>query len=138
MPTNHSANMPAETEVLREVYAGINRDDIPAVLKFFDPGVERIEPEGFPSAGTYRGHAEVAAHLSAGRESWAEGACEPERFVVEGGKIVVYLHVRVRLKNSSEWIEGRFADGFTFRNGKVMQMRTFAEAQQALEWARQQ
>ncbi len=135
MLTNQSANMATETEVLREVYAAINRNDIPATLQFFDPQIERIEPEGFPSAGTYRGHAEVGAHLSAGRDSWAEGTCEPERFVVVGNKVVVFLHVRVRLKNNPEWIEGRFADGFTFRQGKVIQMRTFAEGQQALDWA---
>ena len=83
----------------------------------------------------YRGHTEVKAHLSQGRETWAEGACEPERFIFASDKIVVFLHVRVRLKNKLEWIEGRFADVFTFRNGMVIQMRTFAEREQALEWA---
>lgn len=52
MPTNQSSNLGTETEALREVYAAINRNDIPAVLKFFDPQIERIEFEGFPSAGT--------------------------------------------------------------------------------------
>jgi len=135
MSTNQSSNLASETEALKEVYAAINRNDIAAALKFFDPQIERIEPEGFPSAGTYRGHAEVKAHLSQGRETWAEGSCEPERFLVAGDKIVVFLHVRVKLKSGPEWIEGRFADGFTFRNGKVIQMRTFNQRQQALEWA---
>jgi len=39
-----------------------------------------------------------------------------------------------KLKNNLEWIEGHLADVFTFRNGKVIQMRTFAERQQALDW----
>lgn len=135
MPTNQESNLSTETEALKEVYAAINRNDIPAALTFFDPQIERIEPEGFPSAGTYRGHAEVKAHLSQGRGTWAEGSCEPEQFIAAGDKIVVFLYVRVRLKNRQEWIEGRFADGFIFRNGKVIQMRTFAEREQALEWA---
>ena len=128
-------SLATETEALREVYAAINRNDIPAALKIFDPQIEWIEFEGFPSAGVYRGHAEVKVHLSQGRETWAEGSCEPERFIVAGDKIIVFLYVRVRLKNKLEWIEGRLADVFTFRNGKVIQMRTFAERQQALEWA---
>ncbi len=134
MTTSKSSNLAAETETLKEVYAAINRNDIPAVLKSFDPQIERIETWAFPSGGVYRGHAEVKAHLSQGRETWAEGSCEPERFIVAGDKIIVFLFVRVRLKNRSEWIEGRIADVFTFRHGKVIQMRSFVERQQALDW----
>jgi hypothetical protein len=32
-------------------------------------------------------------------------------------------------------MEGRFADGFAFQNGKIVEMRTFAERRQAIEWA---
>jgi ketosteroid isomerase-like protein len=124
-----------ETETLKQVYAAINRNDIAAALAFFDPQIERIEPTGFPSAGVYRGHAEVKAHLAQGRGTWAEGTCEPERFAIAGDKVVAFLHVRVRLENKSEWIDARFADGFIFRDGKVIQMRSFAESQEALEWA---
>ncbi len=41
----------------------------------------------------------------------------------------------MRLKDENEWREGRIADAFTFRNGKVIQCRTFADEGQALEWA---
>ena len=37
-----------------------------------------------PDGGTYRGLAEAEAHFSQARETWAEGSCEPERFVVAG------------------------------------------------------
>jgi len=135
MPIDQSSNFAAEIDAVKEIYAAINRNDIPAVLERFDAQVERIEPAGFPSAGTYRGHADVKAHLSQGRETWAEGSCTPQRFIVGGDKVVALVHVRVRLKNQQEWIEGRLADVFTFRGGKVTQMRTFAEAPQALAWA---
>src|SRR5437868_11380196 len=135
MPTNQSSNLGTETEALREVYAAINRNDIPAALKFFDPQIERIEFEGLPSAGTYRGYAEVKAHLSQARETWAEGSCEPERFIVAGDRIIVFVYVRVRLKHNMEWVEGRHADVYTFRNGKAIQMRIFDDRRQALEWA---
>ena len=69
------------------------------------------------------------------RSTWAEGSCEPERFIVAGDKIVVFIHVRVRLKHETEWREGRIVDVYTFRNGKAIQFRTFADRQQALEWA---
>ena len=55
--------------------------------------------------------------------------------LAEADKIVVCLHVRVRLKDQTEWIDGRFADVFTFRDGKAIHYRSFAETQEALEWA---
>ena len=80
--------MAAEKETVMKIYAAINRNDIPAVMDFFDPQAERIEPAGFPSAGTYRGHAAILAHISAGRNTWAEGVCEPERLIDAGDKPV--------------------------------------------------
>jgi hypothetical protein len=132
---SNNSDLTAETETLREVYAAINRNDIPAIRKYLDPQIERIEPEGFPTAGVYRGYAEVEAHIAKGRTTWAEGRCEPERFIVAGDKIVVCLHVRVRLKNHTDWIDARIADGFVFQNGKVIQMRSFVETKDALAWA---
>jgi ketosteroid isomerase-like protein len=123
------------TEALEQFFAAINRSDMTAITEDFDPEIVRIEPEGFPTAGTYRGVAEVQAHITKGRGTWAEGTCEPERFLVNGDKVVVYLHARVRLKDSTEWTGGRFADGFVFRDGKIIEYLSFADRAQALEWA---
>jgi hypothetical protein len=41
----------------------------------------------------------------------------------------------VRLKHEAEWREGRLAGVYTFRNGKVIEMRSFADMGQAFEWA---
>ena len=125
----------AETEVVRKAYAALNRNDISAMVKEFDPQIEWIEPAEFPGGGTHHGHVAVKAHLSQARESWAEGSCEPDRFIVASDKIIVFDYVRVRLKHETEWREGPLAAVYTFRNGKVIQVRVFAERQQALESA---
>jgi uncharacterized protein len=127
--------MSPETEALERFFAAINRNDMQSSTEDFDPEIVRIEPEGFPTAGTYRGIAEVQEHVTKGRGTWAEGTCEPEKFFENGDKVVVYLHARVRLKGSTEWVGGRFADGFVFRNGKIIQYLSFGERAQALEWA---
>jgi uncharacterized protein len=127
--------MKSGTEALEYFFAAINRNDMQAITKDFDPQIVRIEPEGFPTAGTYRGIAEVQEHVRKGRGTWAEGTCEPERFLVNGDKVVVYLHARVRLRDSTEWIGGRFADGFVFRDGKIIEYRSFGGRPEALEWA---
>ena len=124
-----------EIEVLKQFFAAINRNDMQGITKYFDPQIVRIEPEGFPTAGTYRGIAEVQAHMSKGRGTWAEGTCAPEQFLTNGDKVVVYLHVRVRLKDSTDWVGGRFADGFVFRDGKITHYRSFGEPLDARTWA---
>jgi hypothetical protein len=127
--------MSTEIEALEHFFAAINRNDLQAVTGDFDPQIVRIEPEGFPTAGTYRGIAEVQEHVRKGRGSWAEGTCEPEKYLQNGDKVVVYLHARVRLHGTTEWVGGRFADGFVFRNGKIVEYRSFGERAEALKWA---
>jgi hypothetical protein len=127
--------MSPEIEALEHFYAAVNRNDMQAITRDFDPQVVRIEPEGFATAGTYRGIAEVQAHVTKGRGAWAEGTCDPEEFLVNGNKVVVYLHARVRMKGSTDWVGGRFADGFEFRNGKIVQYHSFGERSEALKWA---
>ena len=124
-----------EIEVLKQFFAAINRNDMQAITKHFDPQIVRIEPEGFPTAGTYHGIAEVQDHVAKGRGTWAEGTCEPEEFLTNADKVVVYLHVWVRLQDSPDWVGGRFADGFVFREGKITQYLSFGERQDALKWA---
>lgn len=127
--------MSHEIETLKQFFAAINRNDMHAITKDFDPGIVRVEPEDFPTPGTYRGVDQVREHVRAGRGTWAEGTCEPEGFFVNGDKVVVYLVVHVRLKDATDWIDGRFADGFVFRDGKITEYRTFGDRQDALAWA---
>jgi ketosteroid isomerase-like protein len=122
-------------EALERFFAAINRNDMQAITRDFDPEIVRIEPEGFPTAGTYRGIAEVQEHVAKGRGTWAEGTCEPEKYLENGDKVVVYLHARVRKNGSTEWIGGRFADGFVFRDGKIVEYISFGERPEALRWA---
>lgn len=99
--------------------------DIEGFAKDFDPPIVSIEFEGSPNAGAYSGIDDVKAHVAKGRSAWAEGSCEPERFVAAGDKVVVVAHVNVRLKGRKDWLEGRTGDVFTFHNGRVIEFRTF-------------
>lgn len=127
--------MKTNVEVVTRFYGAINRNDLQAFSADFDATIVRVEPEGFPTAGTYRGVAEVEEHVRKGRGTWAEGTCEPEQFFVNGDKVVVYLHAWVRLKDKTDWIGGRFADGFVVRQGRIVEYHSFAQRADALVWA---
>jgi ketosteroid isomerase-like protein len=133
--TEHTPTLAADIDTVRAIYAAINRNDIAAAAACFDPQIERIEPPGFATAGTYRGIADVSAHLSSGRSTWAEGSCIVEEIIAAGDKIVVYVHALVRLKDRTDWIDGRFADGWMFRDGRATLMRSFAARAEAMAWA---
>lgn len=125
--------MPAQA--LRDFYAAINRNDIPAAVRVFDPEIEWIEPPDYPNGRTHSGLAVVQELLSQARGTWAEGTCQVEQLIEAGDKVVVFLYVRVRLKYETQWREGPQADVFTFRDGKAVETRIFADREQALEWA---
>ena len=127
--------MESEIEAVRQAYAALNRNDIDGFVKDFDPQIERVEFEGSPMAGAFHGLEAVKAHVAQGRSTWAEGACEPTGFATSGDKVVVICHVRVRLKDQLDWLEGRTADVYTFRNGKATEFRTFADEEEALKFA---
>ncbi|MFO1398683.1 MAG: nuclear transport factor 2 family protein [Burkholderiales bacterium] len=127
--------MSTEVEALKSFFAAINRNDIDAIAKDFDPDILRVEPTGFATAGTYRGIEAVREHVRAGRGTWAEGTCEPEEFLINGDRVVVYLHAWVRMKGAVEWTGGRFADGFVFRDGRIVEYRTFWDRDDARRWA---
>jgi len=125
----------AEIEMVKQAYASLNRNDVAAFVKDFHPDIERSEHFDFPGGGVYHGIEAVKAHVEHHRGNWAEGSCEPQRFIVAGDKIVVLVQVHVRLKHEAQWRDGRVADGFAFREGKAVQFRTFGSEQQALQWA---
>lgn len=133
-PLKHSG-FEEDIEIIRRVYSGLNRNDIDFILDLMDVDITRIEFEGLPTAGTYRGHTDMRQHLISGRSTWAEGACEPVDFFTAGNKIVVIVHVKVRLKNSSEWIDEQIADGFIIKEGKVSAFHSFTSHQKAFAWA---
>ena len=55
----YQAPMNANIETLTRFFVAIDRNDMDAITRDFAPAIVRIEPDGFPSAGTYCGIAEV-------------------------------------------------------------------------------
>jgi ketosteroid isomerase-like protein len=120
---------------LRAAYAAFNRGDIDAAVQILDPGVEWIEPPEFPWGGTYHGVDGAKQYLAQSRAGAAQLISEPEQFIPAGNRIVVFVYARVLPKGSSTWQEVRLADVYTFQNGRVTNMRAFANRVDALSWA---
>lgn len=116
---------------LRAAYAAFNRGDIDAALAPFDPQIDWSEPLEFGGA-TAHGLNGVKQYLTQSRSAWAEGSSEPEKFIPVGSHIVVFVHAHFRPNGSGQWQDLRLADVYTFRGGKAIRMRAFADRQEAL------
>jgi uncharacterized protein len=122
-------------QALRDAYTAYNRGDIDAAIKPFDEHIEWTEPDSFPGGGTYHGREGAHRYLAESRARIAEGTSEPEKFIVAGNRIVVFVRANVRPKGRNEWIDLRVADVYTVRNGKAIDMHAFSDRQEALRWA---
>lgn len=118
-------------ETVQKIYSAVNEFDLEKFLSFFDSQIERFETFG----GHYKGLEELKANFTKGRGTWAEGGCNPEDFIVQKEKVIVSVHVKVRLKNQNEWIDDRLTDVFSFRGQKAVQFFSFADRTEALKWA---
>lgn len=123
-----------DIELVKEFYTLLNKNDISAAIKLFDPQIERIEFEGSAMAGAFRGLKEMEAHLIKGRSTWAEGSCTPQELVKIGDKLIVHVHVKVRLNGKSDWIDAFTADVFTFNHSKIIGMQSFFTLDDARNW----
>ena len=122
--------------ILRAAYAAFNRGDIAAAVQSLDENIDWTEPTEFPGGGTYHGREGARQYLTNSRASVAEVISEPEQFIPAGDRIVVFVYARVRPKDSSTWQEVRLADVYLFRDLTPIQMKAFANRQQALQWAK--
>jgi ketosteroid isomerase-like protein len=133
--TENTLELEQAITTLRGAYAAFNRGDIEAAVEPLDPQIEWIEPAEFPGGGSYHGREGVRRYLTQSRAAWAEVISEPERFISARNRIVVFVHARVRPKESNEWQDVRLADVYSIRDGKAIEMRAFADRQEALRWA---
>lgn len=120
---------------IRSAYAAFNRGDFDAAVAVLSPDIEWTEPPEFPGGGTYHGREAVKKYLMHSRAGWVEGSSEPERFIESGNRIVVFVRARFRDKQNPEWHEVELADVYTIHKGQIVQMRAFADRNQALAWA---
>jgi ketosteroid isomerase-like protein len=131
-----SATVPPQTIVdLRAAYTAFNRGNIEAAVAPLDPQIEWSEPAEFPGGGAYHGREAVKGYLTQSRAAWADVISEPERFITSGNRVVVFVHAWVRPTDGTKWRDTRLADVYTIQNGKAVQMRAFADRQEALRWA---
>jgi uncharacterized protein len=113
-------------------YDAFNRGDIESALAAFDPEVEwqtYIVPG--PGGGTYHGHAGVRELWSEAKRIFGEFRNIPEEMFSAGDKLLVYVRIEGVGAKSGAPVEARIAHLHTFRDGRVVLVRSFGDREEA-------
>jgi ketosteroid isomerase-like protein len=120
-------------EGIRSAYDAFNRGDIQGAVNAanLDPNILWSEPESFYAGGTYHGPQGVAKYLTLSYEASEKVQSLPEEILEVGDKIFVLVHFHAWPKGGGQPREGRIADVYTIRDGKVVQMQAYSEPEEA-------
>ena len=119
----------SNTEVVRAAYAAFEVGDVPAVLAALADDIEWTEAEGFPTAGTYRGHDAVVQGVFMPLVEEYEGfTVKPETFVGEGDAVISVGWYEGRYKATGKVARARFAHVWTLRDDKVTRFEQIVDS----------
>ena len=117
-------------DLVRSIYEQTAAGDLSAVERFpYD--FEFVTGPELPDAGTYRGEA-AKAFIRAWVESFEGYTLQATEMIEVGGKVLVGLLQRGRPSGATAFVEGRWWQVVTVRQGEVSRIETFADRGLAL------
>ncbi len=106
------------TDTVRAAYAALEVGDVAGVLGTLAEDVEWTEAEGFPLAGTYRGHDEVVQRVFMPLVEQYDGfTVKPEAFVGEGDTVVTVGWYEGTFRATGKTARARFAHVWQVSDG---------------------
>jgi ketosteroid isomerase-like protein len=117
-------------QVVADFFAAIGRGDEHALLALCAEDIEWIIPgEGWPLAGTHRGHAGLANVLRKASEQLETSFAAPPEFVAQGDRVLVVGFARGRIKATNRTFEDHWVFAITVRNNKLTNIREYIDTQ---------
>ena len=116
-------------QVVKDFFAAMGGGDRQGLLALCAEDFEWIIPgEGWPLAGTHRGHAGLADVLQKACAE-LETAMEPPEFVAQGDRVLVVGFATGKVKATNRTFEDHFVFAITVRNGKLANIREYVDTQ---------
>jgi len=117
-------------QVVKDFFAAIgvyNKHDLLALVA---EDIEWIIPgEGWPLAGTHRGHAELATVLQKASEEIETTYPTPPEFVAQGDRVLVIGVATGKIKATNKPFKDDWVFDITVRNGKLTKIREYIDTQ---------
>ena len=126
----------ADLELVRHIFEVFNGEDIDEIAALVDPELEvEVPSEVSAEPDTYRGEEGIRRYFLSFQDVMDEIRFEPERVRDAGESVVVALRLTAKGRQTAIPVEQRTAAVWTFRNGKVLRVRTYASWNEAMRAA---
>jgi ketosteroid isomerase-like protein len=117
-------------QVVKDFFAAIDSGDKQRVLALVAEDIEWIVPgEGWPLAGTHRGHAGLADVIKKASEEIETSYPKPPEFVAQGDRVVVVGVATGKIKATNKTFKDDWVFAITVRNGKLTNIREYIDTQ---------
>jgi ketosteroid isomerase-like protein len=117
-------------QIVKDFFAAMGRGDKQGLLALAAEDIEWMIPgEGWPLAGTHRGHAELAAVLQKASEEVEMTYPKPPEFVAQGDRVLVIGSATGKIKATNKPFKDDWAFAITVRSGKVANIREYIDTQ---------
>src|ERR1044071_9899338 len=117
-------------QIVKDFFAALGSGDKRGLLALAAKDIEWIIPgEGWPLAGTHRGHAGLADLLQKASETLETSYPKPPEFVAQGDRVLVIGFATGRIKATNKTFEDDWVFAITVRNGKLTNVREYIDKQ---------
>src|ERR1700689_4690695 len=117
-------------QVVKDFFAAMGSCNEEDLLALAAEDIEWIIPgEGWPLAGTYRGHAELAAVLKKASKEVEMTYPTPPELMAQGDRVLVVGVATGKIKATNRTFKDDWAFAITVRNGKMTKIREYIDTQ---------
>ncbi|RCJ42513.1 ketosteroid isomerase [Nostoc punctiforme NIES-2108] len=117
-------------QIVKDFFAAMGSYNEHDLLELAAEDIEWIIPgEGWPLAGTHRGHAELAAVLKKASEEVEMKYPKPPEFVAQGDRVLVVGVATGKIKATNKPFRDDWVFDITVRDGKVAHIQEYIDTQ---------
>jgi ketosteroid isomerase-like protein len=117
-------------QIVKDFFAAMGSYNETDLLALAADDIEWIVPgEGWPLAGTHRGHAALAAILKKAKEEVEMAYPKPPEFVAQGDRVMVVGVATGKIKATNKPFKDDWVFDITVRDGKVAHIREYIDTQ---------
>jgi ketosteroid isomerase-like protein len=115
---------------VKAFFAAMGEGDKQALLALSAEDIEWIVPgEGWPLAGTHRGHAGLADLLQTASKELETSFPVPPEYVAQGDRVLVVGSAEGKIKATGKAWEDNWVFAITVRDGKLTNIREYVDTQ---------
>ncbi|MFC3982695.1 nuclear transport factor 2 family protein [Streptosporangium jomthongense] len=112
-------------EVAYIAAGGLGKADFGELAECLDPEVVMYQADSLPYGGTWRGPSGIEQFMAAMSEAWQSLEFLEQKYVVDGGSVVVWNRGILRARATGRALETSVMQLMTIKNGRIAEIHPF-------------